>query len=219
MPGHEVGVVGDVVHPSLEADGGRVPPDFPGGLGDDLQRVAEAAARAGPWGTSRRPHARRGAGPKGRSPRARSVWGVGPGAGPSRQPGCGGNALERHALLRPELAQHLDLLVQDRPPLVEGLPEGLVLDPVPPDAEAEAELPAGEQVELGRLLGQESGLALRPDEYGGGEVEIGEPGQVGEEQQGLVEGGVNVVGATEVAQNGGVAAEYVVVGRQVGVAE
>src|SRR2546429_729864 len=45
--------------------------------------------------------------------------------------------------------------------------EGLVLNAVPADAHAQPELPAGEQVHLGRLLGGQHGLPLRQDDDSG----------------------------------------------------
>jgi len=61
--------------------------------------------------------------------------------------------VERHALLAPQRPEQLDLLVDARPAVGELLAEGLVLDGVPPEADAQAEVPAGEEVDFGRLLG------------------------------------------------------------------
>ena len=127
--------------------------------------------------------------------------------------------VHRHALLGPQRAQHGDLLLQNGAPLLERHSERVVLHLVPPDAEPEAEAPAAEQVDLGRLLGQQRGLALRPDEDGGGEGQVRAAGQVGEHGQRLAEGVVDRVGAAEVAVHRGVGAEHVVVRGQVGVAE
>ena len=80
-------------------------------------------------------------------------------------------------------------------------------------------VPPDSDVELGRLLGQQGGLALGPDEDRGGEAQLGEPGQVREEHQRLMEGVVDVVGAADVAVHRRVGAQHVVVGRQVGVAQ
>ena len=58
----------------------------------------------------------------------------------------------------------------------EVLVERLVLHPVPPDAHAEAQPAAREQVELSRLLGDEHGLALRQDQDAGDQLERGGDG-------------------------------------------
>ena len=58
------------------------------------------------------------------------------------------------------------------PRVGERLTERLVLHAIPADAEPEPELPPAQDVELGRLLGQQGGLALGPDEDGGGEAEV-----------------------------------------------
>ena len=81
-------------------------------------------------------------------------------------------AVHGHALLRPELAQHAHLLLQEGAPVGERVAERLVLHAVPPDAEPEPECPPGHDVELGRLLGQQGGLALGPDEDRGDEAQL-----------------------------------------------
>ena len=103
--------------------------------------------------------------------------------------------------------------------LLEGHAERVVLELVPADAEPESETTAAEQVDLGRLLGQQRRLALRPDQDGGGEGQVGAAGQVGEHRQRLAKGVVDRVGPTEIAEHRGVAAQHVVVRGQVGVAE
>ena len=59
--------------------------------------------------------------------------------------------------------------------------------------------PAGtvrrQQVDLGRLLGDQCGLALREDDDAGDELERGESGEVAEEHERLVERRVHVIGA------------------------
>ncbi len=71
----------------------------------------------------------------------------------------------------PELAEQLDLLGQAGPALSERYAEGVVLDLVPADADAEPQAAAGEDVDLGGLLGDEGGLALREHEDAGDELE------------------------------------------------
>ena len=82
-------------------------------------------------------------------------------------------ALEVDDRLGPEPAQHLDLLLERRPRFAEVLAERLELDVVPAEADAEPEPPAGEQVDLGGLLGDERGLPLGQDEHAGDELEPG----------------------------------------------
>ena len=76
-------------------------------------------------------------------------------------------AVEGDAPFGPQRAQHRHLLFEDGRPLLEGDAEGVVLELVPPDAEPEPEASIAEQVELGRLLGQERRLTLGTDEDGG----------------------------------------------------
>src|SRR5690606_13242898 len=74
-------------------------------------------------------------------------------------------ALEGDQLLRPEQAQQLGLLPDAAAARPEILPQRLILDSIPAEADAEAQPAAGEQVELCRLLGDKSGLALRQNHY------------------------------------------------------
>ena len=97
-------------------------------------------------------------------------------------------ALEGDEILAPEAAQDLHLLLHPPAPIAEVLVQGLELDRVPADADAEARAPAAEDVELGRLLGDQRGLALRQDEDRGGELDaLGDRRQVGEEQERFME--------------------------------
>src|SRR5205085_8453377 len=118
----------------------------------------------------------------------------------------------------------------------EALAEGLVLDRVPPEADAQAETTAAEKVDLrvppeadaqaettaaekvdlGRLLGDQGGLALGEDDDAGHQLDRGDRGQIAEEHQRLVKGGADVVGTGPAPVDGGVGAEDVVVGEQVG---
>ena len=128
-------------------------------------------------------------------------------------------AVDGDAFLGPELAQHGHLFFQPFAPGGEVVSQGLVLDGVPADAQPQTEAAVADEVELGHLLGQEGGLALGSDEDGGGETQPGDAGQVGEEDQRLMERGVDVVGATDVAVHRGVGPQDVVVRRQVVVAQ
>ena len=61
---------------------------------------------------------------------------------------------------------------------------------VPPGADAEAQAFAGEDVDLGRLLGHERGLALREHDHAGGGLDAGrEADQVADQDEHLVERG------------------------------
>src|SRR2546428_9950195 len=103
-------------------------------------------------------------------------------------------SLEVNDLLGPEPAQERDLLLDAPSAVRELLAEGLVLDEVPADADAEAEASAGEDVDLGRLLGDEGGLTLRQHDDRGTELELREGGEPSEEHERLVEERALVVG-------------------------
>ena len=97
-------------------------------------------------------------------------------------------AVEVDDRLRPEPPQHLDLLLRAAAAVREVLAERLELDEVPAEPDAEPEAPAGEDVDLGRLLGDERGLPLRQDEHAGDELEPRrDRGEVAEEDEDLVE--------------------------------
>ena len=99
------------------------------------------------------------------------------------------------------------------------MPERLVLDGVPADAEAEAEAPAREHVDLGRLLREQRRLPLGQDDDAGTSSRAGrDAGEVAEQHEdswnmcsaryGPSRRGARVVGA-----------QHVVVGEEVVVAE
>jgi hypothetical protein len=115
--------------------------------------------------------------------------------------------------------QQLDLLVGPAAAGGEVLAQGLVLDPVPAQAHAQAQAAAGEQVDLGGLLGDQGGLALGQDDDAGDQLQPGQGGQVAEQHHGLVERGGDVVGAGVAGVPGRVGAEDVLVGEQVSEAE
>ena len=76
-------------------------------------------------------------------------------------------ALEADQRLRPQSAEVGDLLVEPLAAGREVLPEGVVLDVVPPGPDAEPQPLAAQQVEVGGLAGDEHGLALREDQHAG----------------------------------------------------
>ena len=127
--------------------------------------------------------------------------------------------VDRDALLGPQRAEHGDLLLENRAALLEGHAERVVLELVPSDPEPEPEAATAQQVDLGRLLGQQRRLALGPDQDGGGERQVRAGGQVGEHGQRLAERVVDRVRPTDVPVHRDVTAEHMVVRRQVGVAQ
>src|SRR2546428_3910589 len=128
-------------------------------------------------------------------------------------------SLEVHDLRGPEPAQERDLLLDAPSAVRELLTEALVLDEVPADADAEAEASAGEDVDLGRLLGDEGGLTLRQHDDRGPELELREGGEPSEEHERLMEERALVVG--EAVAAGAVArrAENVIERDEVAVAQ
>ena len=103
---------------------------------------------------------------------------------------------------------------------MEVLAERLELDEVPAEPDAEPEVPASEDVDLGRLLRDERGLPLRQHEHAGDELEAGDDrGQVAEQDEQLVELVLGRVRPGPVGAVGDVGAEHVVEGEQVVVAE
>jgi hypothetical protein len=138
------------------------------------------------------------------------------------QPGRGHGLVgpgERHRLLGPQPAQQGDLLRHPPAAVGERLAERLVLHRVPAESDAEPELAAGQQVDLGGLLGDEGGLSLRQDDDAGDQLQRRQRGQVAEHDQRLVERRVDVVRAIPGRVHGGVGAQHMVVGQQVGVPE
>src|SRR5262249_19246901 len=102
----------------------------------------------------------------------------------------------------------------------EVLSERLELDEIPPEADTEPEVPAGEDVDLGRLLGDERGLPLRKHEHPRDQLERGHHrGQVSEEDEDLVELVLRRIRTGPVRSPGNVGAEHVVVREQVVVPE
>ena len=71
----------------------------------------------------------------------------------------------------PQLAHDLDLLLGAPAAVGELLAERLVLDGVPAQPDTEPEPPAGEQIDLGGLLGHQHRLSLRQDDDAGDEFQ------------------------------------------------
>ena len=78
-------------------------------------------------------------------------------------------AVEVDDVLGPQLAQHLDLLVAAAAPGGKVHAQRLVLHRVPAYADAQAQPPAGQQVDLRRLFGHQRRLPLRQDQDAGGQ--------------------------------------------------
>ncbi len=106
-------------------------------------------------------------------------------------------------VLSPQEPHPLDLLGLAR---AAGLPldvERLVLDMVPADADAESQPAAAQDVDLGRLLGDHAGLALRQDQHAAAQLDLlGDGGDEGHRREGLVKGIVLAVGRLPVAARG-----------------
>ena len=122
--------------------------------------------------------------------------------------------------LRPEQAQHFDLLGGTAAPVFPVLPQGLVLNFVPAHADAQAQAAAGQHVHLGGLLGDQGGLALGQDDDAGAHFNLfGDGGQIAEHYERLVEHIVLVVGAVPLGALGRVGAQHMVKDQQVCVAQ
>src|SRR5262249_19934216 len=65
----------------------------------------------------------------------------------------------------PEFAQKADLLFEAFRAGPELLPEGLIFEVVPADADAEAKSLARQQIDVGSLLSDQHGLPLRQDQH------------------------------------------------------
>ena len=87
----------------------------------------------------------------------------------------------------------------------------LELDLVPADADAKAKAAFAERVEAGRLLGDQRRLALGQDDDAGGEADrLRDPGQEGEQHEGIVIGGGGGTDAPPAMVGRRVAAQHVV---------
>ena len=126
-------------------------------------------------------------------------------------------AREGHRLLGPQPAHQGDLFLGPLAAVAEILAERFVLHRVPADPDAEAESPAAQQIDLRRLLGGQGGLALGQDDHSGDQFDgRGDGSQIAEHHQGLVEGGVHVVGPRPSGVHVRVSPHDVVVGEDVG---
>ena len=124
--------------------------------------------------------------------------------------------VEGDRTLRPQPPHQLDLLLGAPAAVGELLAERLELDGVPAQSNTEPESPAGEQIDLGGLLGHQHRLSLRQDDDAGDEFQCGDRGQVAEHDEGLVKRGVDVIGALPTLMHCRVCAHDVVVGEDVG---
>ena len=128
--------------------------------------------------------------------------------------------LVRHQRLRPQLAQYLDLLLDLPSAGAEILAQGVVLDVVPADADAQPQSSGAQHVHRGRLLGDEGGLPLRQNQNAGDEFQLrGDGGEKAEQHHGFVKRMGVGVGAGEAGQAVRVSAKHVVVDEQIVVAE
>jgi hypothetical protein len=129
-------------------------------------------------------------------------------------------AVEREGVLGPEPAHQHHLFGLPPTAGVEVLVQGVVLDGVPADPDAESQPVPGQHRDLGGLLGHQHGLALRQDQHGGDELDpVRARGEEPEQHERLVERGVRVVRSLEAAGPVPVDADHVVVHEEVGHAE
>ena len=100
----------------------------------------------------------------------------------------------------PEFAQHVDLLVRPLAAIGEDLAAGLELLRLDADTDPEAEPPAGQHVDLRRLLGDQRGAAHRQDKDTGHQLDpAGDGGEIAEQDEDLVE---HVLGVMDILQSG-----------------
>src|SRR4029450_12964731 len=96
--------------------------------------------------------------------------------------------LEMDYLLRPQRAQHGNLLLTPSPTVMEILAQGLVLDRIPANANPQPQSTTAEHIDLCGLLGNQGGLALRQDEDGSHQLQfLGNASKITHEGQGFVE--------------------------------
>ena len=99
---------------------------------------------------------------------------------------------------------------------MEVLPESLVLDVVPPDADTDPQATPRQEVDIRSLSRDERGLTLRKHEDPGGEPDsLSDSGQIGEHHEGIVKRILLGVGAREWRRPIGVnRSEYMVIGEE-----
>ena len=124
-------------------------------------------------------------------------------------------AVEGHPALGEQPTQQVDLLLHAHAAVGEVLAERFVLDRVPAEPDAQAEVALREQVDLDGLLGDERGLPLRQDDDAGHELDRDDGGEVPEQHERFVERRVDVVRAVPRLVHLGIGADHVVVGQQV----
>ena len=110
----------------------------------------------------------------------------------------------------------VDLLGRPLAAVAEILTERFVFDGIPADADTETQPAAAEQIDLGRLLGDQRGLSLRQDDDAGDELQLlGHGGEVAVHDERLVKCRVHVVGAIPALVNLRIGADDVVVDENV----
>ena len=80
-------------------------------------------------------------------------------------------ALKRDLAVGPELVHQFDLLRLATPPHAPVLTQRLVFDGIPPRPNSQAQPAAGDDIELGRLFGNQGGLPLRQNQDPAGEAD------------------------------------------------
>ena len=129
-------------------------------------------------------------------------------------------ALEGHVRLGPQRLHDLDLLLLRACRGLEALVEADVLDGVPADPDAEAEAPAGQHVEGGRLLGDQRRLPLRQDHHLRGELDaLGAGAEEPEQHERVVKEVLGSVARTPVGPARDIDAEHMVGRAQMVVAQ
>ena len=215
-----VEVPGAVLNPSLELEAGLVTARLRRPSWMCSSACSRAATQGGPGGSScrairptrqeRRPGRRR---------RARSGWAAAPGAEPGRPPQCG---WKRPSTVTPLWWSTVHLQHRDSAPpgWRRASRTACRARRTPPCSSRSrgrgGSRPSQSRSTLGRLLGEQHGLALGPDHDGRRKGEVGAAGQIGEHGQRLAERVLDRVGPAEVAVHGGVGPEHVVVRRQGG---
>jgi hypothetical protein len=123
--------------------------------------------------------------------------------------------------LGPQGAHNGDLLTDAAASGREVFAQGLVLDRVPANRDAQPQTSAGEHVDLGRLFRNQHCLSLGQDDDAAHELEaLGDGAEVGKEDKGLVEAALVGVGAgAPAAGTVGIGADYVVIGEKMVVTE
>src|SRR5712691_2062021 len=205
--------------PALHAEVGRVPPGLDGCLLDDRPRLVESRTRRYLGKPAIAQLASPPVGARRLSPEPHRDRALNRQRCQSRSGHPLVHTLEGDGRLGPQPPQQRDLLGHPVAAACEALAERLVLHGVPAQADAQPEAAAGQQVHLGRLLGDQGSLPLRQDDDAGHQFQGRQCGQVAEQHQRLVKGGADVVGAIPSLMHRRVGTQDVVVGQHVGEAE